>query len=86
MYKHITMSAQFGIVRTAGFFYRVPKAAFETDERLQDRSWYCAKTGKVDDVTISRSHIWSNEKYFSMKYNDGDRPESVGTICVESSS
>lgn len=79
------MSAQFGLVRTGGFFYRIPKAAFESDERVQDRTWFCAKEGKVDGITVSRSHMWSNEKYFNMKYNDGDRPESVGTVGVEHS-
>jgi hypothetical protein len=72
------MSATIGIVRMNGKIFRVPKADYETDERLQDRAWLCAKEGTVDACTISRSHKWANEKYFNMKYsaentNDGNR-------------
>lgn len=71
------MSANIGIVKLKGRIFKVDKVQFETDERLQDRAWFCAKEGTVDVATISRSHKWVNEKYFNMKYiggNDGNRP------------
>jgi hypothetical protein len=64
------MSATIGIVRINGKIFRVPRTDHETDDRLQDRTWFCAKEGAVDAVTISRSHKWVNEKYFNMKYKD----------------
>jgi hypothetical protein len=69
----IIMSANIGVVRHAGSIYIVPKTPFETDERLYDRAWFCAKKGDVTPVTISDSHKYVNEKYFNMKYKDGNR-------------
>lgn len=66
------MSSSIGIVRKDGNIYRVDKAPFETDERLQMRTWYCAMKGHVDKKTISDSHKYVNEKYFNMKYIDGN--------------
>lgn len=70
------MSAQFGLVRYRGYMHRVEKSAFETDERLMDRTWYRATTG----ATNEQSHIWTNQKYFNMKYIDGS--ENLGTVRV----
>lgn len=66
------MSANIGIVRLNGRMYRVDKSAFETDDRLYMRTWFCAKRGSVDLKTMSNSQRWVNEKYFNMKYIDTD--------------
>lgn len=65
------MSAHFGVVRMNGKLYKVDKVPYETDERLQERAWFCARKNSVDDATITDSHIWINQKYFGMKYKDG---------------
>lgn len=70
--QSFTMSANIGIVKINGVIYRVAKSPFETDERLYDRAWFCAKKGCVDNVTQSQSHMWANEKYFKMKYIDNN--------------
>jgi hypothetical protein len=72
------MSANIGVVRMNGKMYRITKAPFETDERLQDRSWYCARYAESQtqqvcpNQVMSASHVWANEKYFNMKYRDDD--------------
>lgn len=65
------MSSQFGLVRMAGKLFVIDKTPHETDERLQDRAWFCAHKNATDDQTISESHMWVNKKYFDMKYKDG---------------
>lgn len=62
------MSANIGIVKMKGRIFKLDKMPFETDERLQERTWFCAKEGTIDVATVSRSHKWVNEKYFNMKY------------------
>lgn len=66
------MSSQFGLVRMNGKLYKIEKVPHETDERLQERAWFCAKRDSVNNKTISDSHIWINQKYFGMKYKDGN--------------
>jgi hypothetical protein len=71
-----TMSANIGVVRLNGRIFRVGKTPFETDDRLQDRTWYCALQNPTDEershVLVSDSHKWANKKYFNMKYVDND--------------
>lgn len=75
------MSATIGIVRVGGFVFRVPKTAFETDEQLQDRTWWYAKN---PNATIADTLKWRNRKYFNMKYidDDGSGSQDMGTRCV----
>jgi hypothetical protein len=63
-------------IRTGGRIYRVPAAAFETQERLADRAWHIAKAFAVLQdgapvnaaLLISDAHKAVNAKYFGMKY------------------
>lgn len=63
-------------IRTGGRIYRVPAAAFETQERLADRAWHIAKAvaargdGAPENVAelVSEAHKAINAKYFGMKY------------------
>ena len=64
------MSANFATIRLRGDIKRIPKSAFETDDKLYVRAWYCATSDTIDDVVISNSHKHANEKYFNMKYID----------------
>lgn len=65
------MSSKVGIVRKDGVIVRVEKSAFETDERLHVRAWYCAnQDDAITEKTIADSHMWVNTKYLRMKYID----------------
>jgi len=63
-------------IRTGGRIYRVPAAAFETQERLADRAWHIAKAfAALSDgapvnsaLLVSDAHKAVNAKYFGMKY------------------
>lgn len=65
----------FSIVRYKGILYRIPKTAFETEERAHDRAWYVAKkiNGTCLDQNeyekiLNESHMYVNKKYFGMEY------------------
>ena len=64
-------------IRTGGRIYRVPAAAFETQERLADRAWHIAKAVAAAGpdgapvnaaLIVSNAHKAVNAKYFGMKY------------------
>lgn len=62
----------YSIVRYQGQLIRIPKGAFETEERAIDRAWHFAKTWDGKAETVQSTQIatfkWANEKYFGMKY------------------
>lgn len=72
------MACEYCIVRYRGKIYRVPKGAFETEERAQDRAWYVAKklhgwsSQKPDELEyeliLNEAHMYANKKYLGMEY------------------
>jgi len=72
-------------IRYKGMMYHIQRAPFETEDRLQDRAWFCAKnmnnaTMNIAD-TVNRSHKNTNKKYFNMEYVEvsSNGSESVGS-------
>lgn len=63
------------MIRYNGKVWRVQKQPFESDEQAKDRVWYVVKNmhEETDNAANMRkweclSRMWSNEKYYAMKY------------------